>query len=137
VINLTRTLPAGTSTVYVRYEAYPREDVGIPIEQIRVSYLGETKTLSEAKVAGWIHNYAFRYDSYLHDYVLVHPTMTGAERVLKAWSGYWIRAFVNCWIEIDPNTTYSGEQAAGVSAAGLAREEAAAERFDVPPPIPE
>lgn len=108
VIHLTRELPPGVTTVYIKYEAYPKEDVGIPFSELRVSYMGTKKTLAEAKQAGWITDYAWRYDAITNQYVAVSATRPGAERVLKAWSGYWIRAYVNCELEVDPNTTFNG-----------------------------
>lgn len=108
VIHLTRALPAGVTSVHIKYEAYPKEDVGIPISEVHVTRLGVRKTLADAKTAGWITDYAWRYDTTVRDYVAVSDTRTGAERVLKAWSGYWIRAFVDCEFEIDPNTTFNG-----------------------------
>jgi hypothetical protein len=39
--------------------------------------------------------------------------------VLKAWSGYWIRAFVNCELEIDPNTSYNGAEASSSATSGV------------------
>ncbi len=62
--------------------------------------------------------------------------MAGAERVLKAWSGYWIRAFVDCELIIDPNTTYNGLTSTGIS-AGIARESIMIEKLDAPPALPE
>lgn len=108
---LTTSLPgpvSGDSRFYLKYEQYPREDVGIPIDEVYVNYLGQRRTLAEAAAAGWIHDYAWRYDAATRRYVQVHATAAGAERVLKAWSGYWIRALINCTLEIDPNTNYNG-----------------------------
>lgn len=140
-ITLTRNLDASKITdatrFYLKYEQYPREDIGLPISGLHVIYLGQRKTLAEAAAAGWIHNYAWRYDAAQRTYVQVHATAAGAERVLKAWSGYWIRAFVDCTLEIDPNTSYSGP-VTGLS-AGLAREDALSQsqKLDMPPPIPD
>lgn len=141
VVTLTRMLDTSKLTdatrFYLKYEAYPKEDVGIPISALYVNYLGQRKTLSEAAAAGWIHDYAWRYDAAQRNYVQVHATASGAERVLKAWNGYWIKAFVECALEIDPNVSYGGP-ITGLS-AGLAREraESRAMSFEAPPPIPE
>ncbi|MDH7602235.1 MAG: hypothetical protein QHI38_08825, partial [Armatimonadota bacterium] len=89
----------------------PRQDVGIPIAELSVRYLGQTKSLADAAKAGWIRDYAWRYDAVRRQYVLVHATAAGAETVLKAWSGYWIRAFVDCELIINPNTSYNGPAA--------------------------
>jgi len=135
-IHLTRPLPADVTTVHVKYEAYPKEDVGIPISELHVTHLGVRKTLADAKTAGWITDYAWRYDTVIHDYVAVSDTRVGAEKVLKAWSGYWIRAFVDCDLEIDPNTTFNGASTTTLGARGLTSTSAAAEDMIAPPPAP-
>ena len=146
MISLTTPMPAGTTVAYIKHEVYPREDVGVPIGELTVNYLGETKTLSEAQAAGWTHDYAWRYDAEDHEYVRVHATAAGAERTLRAWSGCWIRAFVNCELVIDPNTTYNGvvqgldagpaRAAAQDSEAGPASRAVVQEQWDMPPPAP-
>jgi hypothetical protein len=137
-------------------ELSPKQDVGIPIGEITVRYLSATKSLADAAAAGWIRDYAWRYDAVGHKYVMVHASVAGAERVLKAWSGYWIRALVDCQLIINPNTTFNGVLSTGVradtggkpapgsvSAAPPAAAveapagEAAAEDLDLPPPVPE
>jgi hypothetical protein len=134
-IRLTEPIPASTSSVYVKYELYPREDVGIPWKDIRVTYLGQTKTIADAAAAGWILGYAWRYDPLQKQYVKVADA-AGSERVLKAWSGYWVRAYVNCQLEIDPNTSFNGvftgtarSMAVGAMNSG--------EAVEMPPPAPE
>ena len=111
-----------------------KEDVGIPISELKVRYLNEEKSIAEANAAGWVRDYAWLYDTAANKYVPVHASIGGAERVLKVWRGYWIRAFVDCELIINPNTTYSG----GLSAisSGLAREEAVIQKLDAPPAIP-
>ena len=138
VVHLTTPLPAGTTTVYLRYEKYPREDVGLPISELKVTYIGVTKTLTEAKAAGWIADYAWRYDPATRNYVLVSPTASGAERVLKAWSGYWIKANVNCQLEIDPNPR-AGSDYAGVLSVGSEGSPSATspEEMEMPPAAPD
>lgn len=86
----------------------PKEDIGIPISELRVKYLNVEKSLDDAAAAGWIRNYAWRWDASAYDYVLVHASTGDAEHVLKAWYGYWIKAFVNCTLIVDPNTSYNG-----------------------------
>lgn len=130
-IHLTQVLPATTTTVYIKYEAYPREDVGIPFNEVLVTHLGVTKSVDEAKAAGWITDYAWRYDSTLRNYVRVSDKVAGAERVLKAWSGYWIRAYSDCQLEINPNTTFNGVFANSAAAAALS-----SEQVEMPPPAP-
>ncbi|MGQ9580459.1 MAG: hypothetical protein ACUVT8_05880 [Armatimonadota bacterium] len=89
-------------------EVTPKQDVGIPISELTVRYMGQTKSITEAAKAGWIRDYAWRYDAVNRKYVLVHGSAAGAEQVLKAWYGYWIRAFVDCELIINPNTSYNG-----------------------------
>lgn len=134
VINLTKTLPTGTASVYIKYEFYPREDLGIPINELQVTYLGTTKSLAAAKTAGWICDYAWRYDSQQRAYVKVSSTLSGAEKVLKAWSGYWILAYVNCQLIIDPNTTYNGTiSSVSTMEVGGTRD---LDTLEMPPPAP-
>lgn len=115
-------------------EIVPKQDVGIPFSEVKVRYLNDTKTIAEAAAAGWIRDHAWTYDAVGRRYVPVSATAGGAERVLTAWRGYWIRAFVDCVLVIDPNTAYNG------SSASAASEEAAAPLgalLDTPPPIPD
>lgn len=133
-IRLTEALPAATTTVYIKYEAYPREDVGIAWRDVRVTYLGVTKSLADAKAAGWILDYAWRYDAALRNYVRVSDAAAGSERVLKAWSGYWIKAYVDCQLEIDPNTTFNGVFSAGAASAAVGV--SSSEVIEMPPPAP-
>lgn len=138
VVHLTTPLPAGTTTVYLRYETYPRQDVGLPISELKVTYIGVTKTLSEAKAAGWIADYAWRYDPVERKYVLVSPTASGAERVLKAWSGYWIKAYVNCQLEIDPNPRAGSDYAGVLSVDSEGSPSATSpEEMEMPPAAPD
>lgn len=134
-INLTESLPAGTKAVYIRYEVYPREDVGIPINEVHVTRLGTRKTLAEAKTAGWISDYAWRYDANQRSYAMISESAIKAEnRVLKAWGGYWIRVNSDCQLEIDPNTKYNG---ASASSTSVEIEAAKQEVVDMPPPAPD
>ena len=131
-IHLTTSIPASTTKVYIKYEQYPREDIGIPLSEVHVTHLGERKTLAQAKAAGWVTDYAWRYDATQHNYTMVSPTASGAERVLKAWSGYWIRCYVDCQLEIDPNTTYNGESTVSAASVGTR----SGESLEMPPPAP-
>ena len=133
-ITLTTAMPAGTTTAYIKHEIYPKVDVGIPVSEVTVSYLGETKTLAAAKTAGWVNDSVWRYDAATQEYVRIHATAAGAERALKAWSGHWIKALVNCSLNINPNTTYNGT-VAGAQVSAL-RELMSVETLDMPPPAP-
>ncbi|NLN77247.1 MAG: hypothetical protein GX139_13215 [Armatimonadetes bacterium] len=134
-IRLTESLPASATTVYIKYEAYPREDVGIPWKDVTVSYLGQTKTIAQARAAGWTLDYAWRYDAQSKQYVMVADSAS-AERVLKAWAGYWVRAYVNCQLEINPNTQFNGTFQ-GASKNGTMRPLWQGEVYELPPPSPE
>ncbi|MCE5314587.1 MAG: hypothetical protein ABFD49_08205 [Armatimonadota bacterium] len=115
----------------------PRVDVGIPISELRVKYLNVEYTLAEAKAAGLIRDYAWRWDASNYEYTAVHSTMTGAERVLKAWYGYWIKAFVACDLVIDPDTSYNGEDTASTSSlSSMNSEKLTLDELDSPPPAP-
>ena len=126
----------------------PKEDVGIPISEVKVSYLSQQYTLSQAASAGLIRDYAWRWDAADYKYVLVSATYDDddqeVERVLKAWSGYWIKALVDCKLIINPNTSYNGVSSSSVGAASSSspfRSESAvkimkSDSLDMPP-LPE
>lgn len=134
-------------------EIVPKQDVGIPITELSVRYLGQTKTISEAAKVGWIRDYAWRYDAVKRQYVLVHASAAGAERVVKAWNGYWIRAFVDCELIINPNTSYNGASASALKSRSESSKGVRISAFgsldpdeigtldaaglDAPPPMPE
>lgn len=63
---------------------------------------------TDAAAAGWIRDYAWRYYAEGEKYVLVSRRSVASGKALKAWSGYWIRALVDCQLIINPNTTYKG-----------------------------
>jgi hypothetical protein len=120
--------------------ATPRVDQGIAMSTLTVSYLGVTKSLADARAAGWVRDYAWRYDAELAKYVLVSATAPDAERVLHVWSGYWIRALVDCNLVIDPNMTEISAtsnskktQKAGVLSIGT-NGSGNSSNLDVPPP---
>ena len=112
----------------------PRVDVGLPISEAQVQVLGVTKTLADANTANWISNYAWRYDVTQNQYVLVHPTRAGAERVLTAWYGYWIWADQDCQLIINPQTTYNGSSTGGT--ATIQSESVQSDDLLKPPPLP-
>ena len=115
-------------------ELTPKDDVGIPFSELKVKYLNQTLSLADAAAAGWIRDYAWRFDAAARQYVLVSASATGAERVLTAWNGYWIRTFVDCNLIIDPNTTYNGVAASSASVMSL--DVAPRGEYDMPPPAP-
>jgi hypothetical protein len=112
----------------------PRQDVGIPFSELRVRYLNQELSIADARLAGWIRNYAWRFDAPTRSYVLVDATEPGAERVIKAWSGFWIKAFVDCDLVIDPNTSYNGGVISTTAANSLA--DTSLSSFDTPPTVP-
>lgn len=125
-------------------EINPRVDVGIPISELQVRYLNEIKSLADAAAAGWIRGYAWRWDAGQRQYVLVSPTAAGAERVVKAWSGYWIRTFVDCELVVPSTSRYNGEALSAAPRAlkssadgGPADATVAGEELDTPPPAPD
>lgn len=71
---------------------------------LRVSYNGsEPVDLVTAASRGWVRDYGWGYDAATRQYRLVHATRSGAERTLKPWHGYWIRAFKNCQLRFSGN----------------------------------
>jgi len=70
----------------------------LDISQVLVQYkdpqTNEVKriSLSEADRAGLVKGYFWGYDPSVNDYILIHPALSGDNRILKPWKGYWIRA---------------------------------------------
>lgn len=113
----------------------PKVDVGIPIKDVRVRYLNKELTLAQAAALPqpWIRDYAWRFEAQSPPRYVMVRERGGEEQVLKAWSGYWIRAFVDCDLIINPNTTYTGG-----TISSLSRTESVTldEELDTPPAIP-
>ena len=89
-------------------DVLPREDVGLPVEELKISYLGVTKFINDPSLSKVVKNFLWRWDATSKQYVLVHSSSPAAEKVLKAWGGYWIKSEVTCDLVIDPNTTFNG-----------------------------
>lgn len=133
-IHLTAALPGSPTEVWIKYELYPREDVGIPMSELHVTHIGVRKTLADAKAAGWLTDYAWRYDAALRSYgdEPIRATASNAKnRVLNAWSGYWIKCYVDCQLEIDPNTKFNGDFTSSASIGVQSKEQ-----LEMPPLAP-
>ncbi len=80
---------------------------------LKPSPWGETKiiadgveyTLSEAFDARIIHIYTWTYDGTVRSYRVVHPSLPGIERNLQPWRGYWVYAWRNCELALQPPST--------------------------------
>ena len=73
------------------------------VANILVNNGSSTKSLSDAKTAGWCADYAWGWKQSSSDptkgsYVLVYDAsvVSGVEGSLKPWNGYWLKAAVDC-----------------------------------------
>ncbi|MBC7327731.1 hypothetical protein H5T87_06415, partial [bacterium] len=66
----------------------------VDIASVKVKYGNQTVSLEEAAKNGWVRDYLWGYDPQTKDYVLVHSALTGDQRMVKSWKGYWARALV-------------------------------------------
>ena len=72
-----------------------------------VSGVPQNVSLATAAANGWINEYGWTYDPATGNYRLVDATRSGAERYMRPWRGYWVRAKVSCTLEI-PGTRSVG-----------------------------
>jgi len=73
-------------------------DFEVLLSNARIRYQGQEATLEEAQTNGWISMYLFGYDTASSGYVVVMPP----NGMLQPMSGYWLRAYVDCELCIDP-----------------------------------
>jgi hypothetical protein len=71
----------------------------VSLDDLTVKYGGNEVSLGQAQANGWVSMYLFGYDPVSGGYVMVYPP----DGVLQPWSGYWIRAYVDCEVCI-PST---------------------------------
>ena len=62
----------------------------------QVEYQGQIKPLSEAVDAGWISGTLYTYEPGGYTWV------NAPAGQLKPWEGYWVKAKVNCWLQVPP-----------------------------------
>lgn len=87
--------------------------VEVPWSNLRVrrTINGVTSEVSLATAAGngWIKEYGWTYDTGLRNYKLVDATRSGAERAMRPWRGYWMKANMYCQLVIPgPNKSIAG-----------------------------
>jgi hypothetical protein len=73
-------------------------DFEVLLSNTRIHYQGVDVTLEQAQGNGWISMYLFGYDAGSSGYVMTMPP----NGMLAATSGYWLRAYVDCEVCIDP-----------------------------------
>lgn len=103
ILTLSGSLPDQTQSISVPvYAGWNQIGSGFvqPVNwsSVRVRYLGETVSLAVASQRGWIRDYAWGYNPATGEYTLVQ----GAGGRLDPYRGYWIRAFVNCELLVQP-----------------------------------
>jgi len=79
--------------------------------RVRRTISGVTSEVGLATAAGngWIKEYGWTYDTDSHNYKLVDATRSGAERTMRPWRGYWMKANMYCQLVIPgPNRGIAG-----------------------------
>jgi C1A family cysteine protease len=65
----------------------------LDIGSVKVKYANNpVMSLVDADKAGLVRGYLWGYDPTTGDYILIHPALSGDNRTIKGWKGYWIRA---------------------------------------------
>jgi hypothetical protein len=65
----------------------------LDIASVKVKYgSNPVMSLVDADKAGIARGYLWGYDTTTGDYILIHPALSGDNRTIKGWKGYWIRA---------------------------------------------
>jgi 5-hydroxyisourate hydrolase-like protein (transthyretin family) len=67
---------------------------------LRIKYNGQTVSLATAHDNNWVREYGWTYDRSTGNYKLVDANRPGADRTMKPWAGYWVRALVDCTLII-------------------------------------
>jgi hypothetical protein len=73
-------------------------DFEVLLSNTRIRYQGVEVTLEQAQGNGWISMYLFGYDAGSSGYVMVMPP----NGMLEPMTGYWLRAYVECELCVDP-----------------------------------
>jgi PKD repeat protein len=73
-------------------------DFEVLLSNTRIRYQGAEVTLEQAQGNGWISMYLFGYDAVSRGYAMVVPP----NGMLEPMTGYWLRAYVDCELCIDP-----------------------------------
>ncbi|MCX6375669.1 MAG: hypothetical protein NTU88_06490, partial [Armatimonadetes bacterium] len=79
--------------------------------RVRRTINGVTSEVGLATAAGngWIKEYGWTYDTDSHNYKLVDATRSGAERTMRPWRGYWMKANMYCQVVIPgPSRSIAG-----------------------------
>ncbi len=61
-------------------------------------------TLAAAAANGWLKEYGWTYDPASGNYKLVDASRVGAERTMRPWRGYWMKALMYCTLVIPSPT---------------------------------
>ena len=77
--------------------------------------------LATAAANGWIREYGWTYDPASGNYKLVDATRAGAERTMRPWRAYWVKAMMYCSIVI-PGPNRGTRSASAPSFSTLAAE---------------
>jgi len=99
----------------------------VALSNIAVKYQGNEVSLGQAQANGWVSMYLFGYDTTAGGYGMLDPT----SGVLEPWTGYWMRAYVDCEVCISPIAAPPAPPSALLrpQALGLSA-------IDMPPPPP-
>jgi fibronectin type 3 domain-containing protein len=70
----------------------------VGVSEVTVKHQGNEVSLQQAQNNGWVSMYLFGYDTVAGGYGMLDPV----NGQLNAWTGYWIRAYVDCEVAINP-----------------------------------
>jgi hypothetical protein len=70
----------------------------VALSNVTVKYQGNEVSLSQAQQNGWVSAYLFGYDTIAGGYGMLDP----ANGQLEPWTGYWMRAYVDCEVCVAP-----------------------------------
>jgi murein DD-endopeptidase MepM/ murein hydrolase activator NlpD len=102
-VSIYADVEANTAKTYIPVKAGWNQignpfDFEVGISAITVKYQGDEVSLQQAQENGWISVYLFGYDTAVGGYGMLDPV----NGQLDAWTGYWIRAYVDCELGISP-----------------------------------
>jgi V8-like Glu-specific endopeptidase len=102
-VSINADVEANTAKTYIPVKAGWNQignpfDFQVGISAMTVKYQGDEVSLQQAQENGWISVYLFGYDTAVGGYGMLDPV----NGQLDAWTGYWIRAYVDCELGISP-----------------------------------
>jgi hypothetical protein len=87
--------------------------------KVRRTINGVVQELSLAAAAAndWVKEYGWTYDASIGNYKLVDATRAGADRTMRPWRGYWVKANMYCTLVIPAPSRSRGDSNAAKASA--------------------